>query len=350
MSRRRRLSVVAWGLLAVAAGWGTTVVRAADPDQTRLIPRRIFFGNPDKAVAHLSPDGTKLAYVAPSKGVLNIWVGPTSAPDQARPVTADKKRGITRYFWSYDNRHILYLQDADGDENWHVYSVNLDNQRVIDLTPFPKVAAQIEAVSHKIPKEILVGLNNRDPQFHDIHRVNIATGDLTLVEQNSGFASYVCDDEYQVRFAMRFTPDGGAEYLRSDKDKGWVNFMRVPMEDAATTSIAGFDKSLGRVYLIDSRGRDTGALKLLDLASGDEKLLASNDKADIRDVVLHPTQKNVEAVIFNYLRSDWQTFDPKVAADLEYLKTVAPGEIDLADRTLDNQQWIVVFVQDDGPT
>ncbi|MGD9645058.1 MAG: prolyl oligopeptidase family serine peptidase [Pirellulales bacterium] len=350
MLRRGPLGIVALGWVALILGGVAIAARGAAADPPRLIPRRNFFGNPDKAVAHISPDGGKLAFVAPVKGVLNIWVGPTDAPDQARPVTDDKKRGITRYFWSYDSRHILYMQDADGDENWHVYAIDLDSRRIIDLTPFPKVAAQIEGLSPEFPQEILVGLNNRDPQFHDIYRINIATGDRKLVEQNKGFAGYVCDDDYNVRFAMRYLPDGGTEYLRFVQDQGWVFFMRVPMQDSSTTSIAGFDKSMQRIYMIDSRGRDTGALKLLDLSTGDEKTLAANDKADIRNVILHPTEKTLEAVIFNYLRSEWQTFDAKLGADIEYLKTVAEGEIELADRSEDNQQWIVVFVHDDGPT
>lgn len=344
-----RVVIAALALLSGLAGLGASPAQGED-DATRLIPRRIFFGNPDRSVARISPDGKNLAFIAPVKGVLNVWVGPISAPDQARPITTDKKRGVTRYFWAFDNRHILYMQDADGDENWHVYAVDLQGGKTKDLTPLPKVAAQIEGVSHKFPGEILVGLNDRNPQFHDIHRVNIATGERKLVEQNDRFASFVCDDDYRVRFAMRYTPDGGTEYLRADGDKGWVNFLRIPMEDSGTTNLAGFDKTEQRVYLIDSRGRDTGALKLLDLETGDEQLLAANDKADIRDVILHPTEKTVQAVIFNYLRSEWQTFDKQVGADIEHLKTIARGEIELADRTLDDKQWIVAFLEDDGPT
>ena len=142
-----------------------------------LIPRQVLFGNPDKAAARISPDGKQLSYLAPVDGVLNVWVGPTDDPAAAKPVTQDKKRGIRSYFWAYTGKHILYTQDADGDENWHVYCVDLASGQTTDLTPIKGVAAQIESVSHRFPTEILVGLNDRDEKLHDVYLVNITTGE-----------------------------------------------------------------------------------------------------------------------------------------------------------------------------
>src|SRR5262245_14919597 len=182
-------------------------VYGADPmptpagKKTGLIPRKLLFGNPDKASPRISPDGKRLAYLAPVEGVLNVWVAPVDKPDEAKPVTKDTKRGIRSYFWAYTNQHILYTQDQDGDENWHVY---LNNNEAKDLTPLKKVAAQIENVSHKFPNEILVGLNDRDEQFHDIHRLNIVTGERELVQKNPEYAGFLTDDDYKVRFASKF--------------------------------------------------------------------------------------------------------------------------------------------------
>jgi len=319
-----------------------------DPS-VKVIPRSTLFGNPEKAAARISPDGKQLSYLAPVDGVLNVWVAPVGDLSKAKPVTNDTKRGIRSYFWAYNNRHILYVQDVGGDEDFHVYAVDLKTGKTTDLTPFEKVAAQIEGVSHKFPNEILIGLNDRDPQFHDIYRVNLETGERELIQKNESFLGFLTDDDYQVRFAMRFTPDGGNEILRPDGAGGWTDFQMIPMADTLTTSPAGFDKSGDILYLIDSRGRNTAALKSLNLKTNEEKLIAENKLADIGGAMAHPTEKTIEAVSFNYTREEWEILDPKVKKDFDYLRTVADGDITVTSRTLDDKLWTVAYILDDGP-
>ncbi len=316
----------------------------------KLISRDILFGNPEKAAARLSHDGKQLAFLAPVNDVLNVWVGPADKPSAAKPVTKDNLRGIRTYFWAYTNQHILYLQDTGGDENWHIYRVDLETGETKDLTPIEKVNAQIEEVSHKFPDEILVGLNNRDPEMHDIYRVSIETGERKLVQENKeGFSGFMTDEDFRVRFASRYSPDGGRELLKPDGKGGWQDFMRIKMEDDMTTSAIGFDKTGQVLYLIDSRGRNTGALGQLDLKDDKEKFIAENDKADIGGVLMHPTEKTVDAVSFNYTETEWQIINPAYKADFDYLKTVEDGELDITSQSLDNQRWTVAFVKDDGP-
>ncbi len=315
-----------------------------------LIRRQVLFGNPEKAAVRTSPDGKQISYLAPVDNVMNVWVGPIDNPAAAKPVTKDTKRGIRSYFWSYTNEHILYVQDEGGDENWHVYAVQVSSQSVKDLTPYKDVAAQIEGVSHRVPGELLVGLNDRDPQVHDLYRVNIATGERKLVEKNEqGFMGYTTDEDLRVRFASRYSPSGGREILQPDGNGGWKPFLTIPSEDDLTTSTAGFDKTGDVVYLIDSRGRNTGALKSLNLKTNEEKLIAAHDKSDLGGVLAHPTENTIEAVAFNYLREEWQVIDPIIKPDLDYLKTVSRGDLQVASRTLDDQLWIVAYMSDDGP-
>ena len=211
-------------------------------DGAPLIPRATFFGNPDRAGPQISPDGKHIAFLAVSGGKLNVFVAPADKPDEARAVTNDTARGIRQYFWAYTSEHLIYLQDQGGNENWRVYSVNLGTGAVKDLTPFDGVRANIEGVSEKIPTEIIVGLNRRVPQLHDLYRVNISTGELTPVLENPGFVGFVTDDAYNVRFAMRFAEDGGMEVVRNTGDNAspdWKPFERIPMEDTNTTSPVG---------------------------------------------------------------------------------------------------------------
>jgi dipeptidyl aminopeptidase/acylaminoacyl peptidase len=324
----------------------------AGADQVPLIPRREFFGNPEKARARISPDGSQLAFIAPVDGVLNVWVSPIDDLGAARAITKDDKRGITNFFWAYTNRHILYTQDKDGDEDWHVYVVDLESDEAKDLTPLEQISAQIEGVSEKFPEEILVGINDRDNhELHDVYKVNILTGERELVQQNPGFAGFMTDDDYRVRFAVTYTPDAGQLYLLPDEaaEEGWKEYLSIGAEDAMTTGAAGFDKSGDILYFLDSRDRNTAALTTINLKTGEQTVIAENAKADISGVITHPTEKHVQAVKFTYLRSEWEVLAEAIAPDLEFLKTVEDGEIQLTSRTLDDRLWTVAYTRDDGP-
>ncbi|HEV3083405.1 MAG TPA: S9 family peptidase [Gemmataceae bacterium] len=314
-----------------------------------LIPRKLLFGNPDRAAPRLSPDGKQLAFLAPVNGVLNVWVAPIDRPDDARPVSADKKRGIRIYFWAYTNDHVLYLQDSDGDEDYHVYCVDLPRGQTKDLTPYKKVRAMIVEVGHNFPHELLVGLNDRDPRYHDLYRVDLLTGERKLEQKNPGFQGFLTDDNYRVRLASKMTPDGGMLLLKPNGQDQWSDFLKIPMADTLTTSPAGFDKSGDVLYLIDSRGRDTGAFTTLDMKSGKETVVAQDKRNDAGQVLLHPTENTVQAVSFTYERTHWVFQDPAVKADFEELRKLGDGEVSIESRTLDDQQWLVSLAVDNGP-
>jgi dipeptidyl aminopeptidase/acylaminoacyl peptidase len=332
--------------MTISSAAGLPMVNA---DQTTLIPRQTLFGNPQRASVRISPDGEHLSYLAPVDGVLNVWVGPVGDPAAAKPITQDKGRGVRIYFWAYDGRHVLYLQDKGGDENWRVYSVDVGSREVRDLTPLEKVQARIQEVSHRLPNEILVALNDRDPQLHDIYRVNLTTGERQLALENEGFLGFETDADYHVRFAERTTPDGGREILQRTADGGWKPFIQLAPEDALSTHLAGFDKT-GRVLrLIDSRGRNTSALTEIQLDDGKQTVIADDPRADVSGAIAHPTEFLLEAVSFTYEREQWRVLDPKVEPDFAALRAVADGDFEVTSRTLDDSKWIVACVLDNGP-
>lgn len=318
----------------------------------QLIPRDQLFGNPERAMARISTDGKQISYLAPVDGVLNVWVAPVGDLDAAKPVTNDTGRGIRFYTWAYSNQHILYIQDIGGDENWRVYSVDLQSGETKDLTPIDEVNAQFGGISPDFPNEILVGLNNRNPQLHDLYRINIASGEMTLVIENEGFAGFVADDQYEVRYALRVLPDGSAEFLRRaapDADEAWTLYAKIDADDTLTTRPLRLNRSGDTLYMFDSRGRDTAALMAVDVKTDEATLIAEHAKADGSGVIMHPVTKTVEAVSFTYAREEWTILDDAIAADLDFLHTVADGEVDVIDRTYDDQTWIVAYTMDDGP-
>jgi dipeptidyl aminopeptidase/acylaminoacyl peptidase len=341
------------------AGADETVSRTDDSTtaktpmaDTPLIPREALFGNPQRAQARLSPDGKWLSFQAPVDGVLNIWAGPADDMAKAKAVTQEKVRPIPTHQWAFDNKHILYVQDKNGDENFHVYATNVETGETRDITPIDGVRAEIQELSEKFPNEVLVGLNDRNKQLHDIWRVNIATGEKQLVQENPGVAGYLTDDDFNVRMSINFTPTGGQiwQVPQGEGDaKEWKTFLEFGPEDAMTSGPAGFDKMGQVLYFQDSRNRNTSGLFSMDLKSGDIKLVADDPRTDVGGVLAHPTEKTIQAVSFTYARTEWEVLDEAIAKDIEFLKEFQDGEFLVTSRTLDDSQWTVAYILDDGP-
>lgn len=348
-----------------ASGKPAPTTQAAE--QIPLIPREVLFGNPDKAAPQISPGGTYISWLADVNGVMNVFVAPANDLSKAKAVTSDTRRNIRQYFWGYNDTHVLYVQDVGGDENWKLFAVEVKTGSVRDLTPYETIAgpdgkpimlpsgqpmrptARVVGMSERFPSEVLVGLNNRNPQFHDVHRINIETGESKLIAENNEWTGYVADDDYTLRFAQKMTMDGGTEIYTLLPDGASELFQTIGQKDSLTTGIGGFDKTGKSVYMQDSRDRNTGALFMVNTENGERKLLAEDSRADAGGVIAHPTEKTVQAVAFTYGRTEWKVLDNSIKPDLEFLAGVAPGELSINDRTLDDSKWIVSYLQDTGP-
>ena len=318
--------------------------------QTPLIPRRVFFSNPDHIGVQISPDGRWLSYIAPHEGVLNLWIAPFEKPHEGTLLTRDKGRGIRTYAWTHLENYLVYQQDKEGDENWIVYALNVGTKAFHALSPEKGVHATIQAIGDKVPGEILLGLNERDPTFHDIYRVDLVTGKRILLMENTAWAGFLCDEHLSVRFAFRSLPDGGGAYhqlVGGEVDE--APFMTLSSQDVLTTSMLGFDGSGKNVYMVDSRGRNTSALALMDLSTGNHKVLVEDSLADMDDLLMHPTTKELWGGAATYDRKRWQIKDEGVAKDLAYLETLQDADVEITSISADGRLWVVVFTKDCGP-
>lgn len=307
-----------------------------------LIPRGDLFGNPTRAAGKISPDGQWLSWLAPKDGLLNIWMAPADNPDQAKAMTDATDRPIRQYFWSPDSQSLLYIQDKGGDENFLLYGVNIASGEETTLTPFENTRVDIVGGSESIRDKILVGLNNRDPQFHDVHLLDLNSGELTLVLENNGYAGFMADDTLTVRMALCQNEAGGTDYFRVvDNSVESDPFSSTAMEDSLTTNPAGYTNDGSILYWLDSRGRNTAALCAEDVATGKRTLIAEDDKADIGGTIRDRESGKVQAYSVNYLKTEWTALDADIGASLDWLGTQLEGEYGISSRTDDDQTWIV---------
>jgi dipeptidyl aminopeptidase/acylaminoacyl peptidase len=320
-----------------------------------LIPRDVLFGNPERVSPHISPDGTTLAWIAPRDGVLNVWVAPVGAEAgvdwaAARVVTDDSDRGIRMFAWAHDGRHLLYLQDTGGDENWRLHDVDLQTMQRRDLTPFDGVQARVIAMERKFPTEVLVGLNRDNPELHDVYRLDLVTGELVKEVDNPGFAGWLADSQMAVRAAIQPLPDGGLVLMvRDGAESDWHPLLTVPADDALTSDVEAFSKDGTSLLGVSSVGAETGRLVRIDVATGTEEVLAADPEADVTAVRIDPDTRRPQIVTFLKERSEYVVLDPSVAADLAAIRALHPGDPVFTGADDAEATWLVAFTNDAGP-
>jgi len=307
-----------------------------------LMPRDLFFDNPTRTQGRISPDGSKMSFMAPLDGVQNLWVGPVGDFDGSKAVTNDKLRGISSHQWALNAKNVLYLRDQGGDEDFHIYSVDLDTGETLNLTPFDKISSIFVGGSYRYPDEYLLGINNRDASWHDVWRVNVRTGDRVLVEQHDRFTALIADLDLNVRLALESTPDGGQMVFKKDPTGDWVEFFKIEKEDALTTAPLGFTADGTHFLMLDSSGRDKAALVLVDFETDDRTIIAENANADITEVIVNPETNEPLAYSVNYLRKQWFGITDDVEKDLSVLRDTLSGDISILAQTQDDRIWTVI--------
>ena len=319
-----------------------------------LIPRRILFGNPERISPRISPNGASLAWIAPHDGVLNVWTAPVGPDgvdwDSAQVVTDDADRGIRVFQWAHDGRHLLYLQDTGGDENWRLYDVDVTTMRRRDLTPFEGVQAQILATEKDLPDQVLVGLNRDNPALHDVYRLNLTSGDLVKEVENPGFAGWVADTKLVTRVGIGLEPDGSLVVkVRDGADGEWRLLLTLPAEDALTSAPIAISPDGATMLAMSSLDANTGRLVRVDLGSGAQAVIAEDPDADVSGVRVHPDTREPQVVTWVKERTEYRVLDPALEADVAAIRALHPGDPDIVAHDHSDMVWLVAFTNDTGP-
>jgi dipeptidyl aminopeptidase/acylaminoacyl peptidase len=344
----------AFTLLALFA---PKVVSAQQPP---IIDRKLFFGEIEIAGAQISPDGRYLSFLKPYKGTRNVWLKKASEPfSAARPMSAEAARPIRAYFWSRDSKYILYSQDAGGDENFNVYAIDptlaADPKTGVPptraLTNLKGVRTLIYAAPRSKPDILYIGLNDREPQWHDLYELRISTGEKTLLRKNTErIAGWDFDHEGNLRLAERTSQAGDNEILRVDADGFKQIYSCAVLEDC---SVGDFDASNKQVYLTTNKGSlDLSELELMDPATGATTLVESDPekRVDIDGFQISDLDYHIFFTRYEDDRYRLYFKDKAFEGEYRWLQTKLPGkEIGFGARSKDENIWIVSASSDTEP-
>ena len=317
-------------------------------NRNKLIPRTFLFSDPDKANVQISKNGEYISHLSPKDGALNIFVGKSTEVFSSKAITSNKKRGIRHYFWAYDNKNIIYLQDNEGDENYYLHILNIETLNDVIIKTDSKTKTQIIKTSHRHPNTIIIGLNDRRKDLFDIYKLNIRTHKKELLYQNDQFIDFDLDDDYNIVFSYATDQDGGLKVFH--KNNLYIN---IPHSDAKTTKIIGLASSKNHAYFLDSRNRDKAALFILDIDKKKQHLLFKPTNADINNIIIHPKTRSLQAITINYKRDQYYTningksLDKNFAASFDLLKHEFLGaDIHITSKNLNDDKWIVLVEYD----
>lgn len=247
------------------------------------IPLENFFKNPEKIDYQVSPDGTYFSFMAPYENRLNLFVQKIGSDTTIR-ITSETERDITASMWAGNNR-ILFIKDTGGDENYQLYGVNIDGSDLKSYTNFPNVRTTIIDPLRKIDSLVIIGMNKRNPQVFDPYRLNLNTGELTLLAENPGnIQGWMTDHDGKLRVANAIVDGVNNQILyRETEDQPFQPVLTTNFKE--TVSFAVFTPDNKMVYALTNIGRDKTALVLMDPKTCEEKeVLYMNDKYDISDL------------------------------------------------------------------
>jgi dipeptidyl aminopeptidase/acylaminoacyl peptidase len=354
LALKTTLSLFFTTVLLLLIGCASTVVQPPP-----LIPRELLFGNPVRRDPQISPDGEYFSYLAPDKNrVLQVWVHAKGGQDN-RQLTAASKRGVQHYTWAYDNQHLIFARETDGDENWQICTVDINSRTIRNLTPYKGVRSLLVAMSPGHPNEVLVAMNLRNRRFFDVYRIHLKTGETRMINRNGGRQFWwVADSQLNVRIAAAFA----GTIIRDADRRPWRTLRSWQAGEHG--KYIGLSRDEKTFYMRASYDGNTGALFAIDMATGNETPIAWDAEYDVQDVWLQPNTGEIQAVGFYKEKLEWQVLDQTIAEDFAILAKLRTGEFSVAHppyespilfseslgrRDLQDKTWIVSYENDEGP-
>jgi len=331
----------------------TTFTLAKEPASAASIPPKIpvrdFFKNPESRGYLLSPDGKTLSYLAPWESRMNVWVRPT-AGREAKRITSEKDRDIRSYFWK-GNQYVIYAQDTKGDENFHLFRVDLKSGDVKDLTPFPKVRSElIDDLEDNSETDILVTLNKRNPELFDAMRVNVATGEMKVAAENPGHVDrWVTDHKGRILAATETDGVNATLLTRTDESAPFKKVLTTNFREHLGPQFYTFDNK--ELYVASNINRDKQAIVKLDPATAKETgMVYQNPDVDVEGLAFSKKRKVLTYIAYTTWKEQRKYLDPQTEKMFTKLEEKLPGfQVEAAGNDHDENQFIIAASSDRTP-
>ncbi len=306
----------------------------------KRIPLRDFFRNPERSGYQISPDGNWISFLAPYERRMNVHIIPRTGGD-AKRVTSETTRDLAGYFWKSNDR-IIYLRDKDGDENWHLYSVDRNGENHIDLTPFDEVTVDIVDDLEDHHSDMLISMNKRNKEIFDVYRLNVFTGEIKMVAENPGnITGWNTDHDGNIRVAT--ATDGVTSTLlyRETELDPFKHIITTNFKESISPLFFTFDNK--HLYCSSNLGRDKAAIVKFDIATGKEiEVLFQHPDVDVSNLSYSHKRKVLTAISFVTWKKERIFLDEELEQIFEKLIVHLPGyEINISGYNKNEDMFIL---------
>ena len=310
----------------------------------------------------MSPNSKKLAYLSPVNNVVNIFIRSTFKDDD-RTITDFKKRGIIFFHWASD-KYIVYIQDKAGDENWHLYKLNVETGEIKTLTPYKDIKVRFfHCNTDKFPDQVIISMNKDNKAFYDLYHIDLHSNKVTLMKKNPGnIVEWLIDHSLTLRGIEVINDDGSSDIMIKEKGAHtWKNLFHWSIDDRPLCRISGFSKDNNYIYFIDSRELNTGSLVRININTRKRNIIFHDPHYDIYassssagqwlsyNILFCPKTYEIQAVSYSKFRREWAILDEAIRKDIEAIKKIDRGDFFILERAKDDKLWLIKFESDNKP-
>ncbi len=292
-----------------------------------------LFKTPECISARISPDGRLIAEVGSDEtGVANLFIREKGARGREQ-VSFFTSPEIIQFFWAPDSNKVLLLKDEAGSGQLHLHGFDIASRRHFLYTKdFPGASAKVVQISAKEDKAI-IGLNQRNPRYHDLYELDLNSGALRLILQNDSYAKFLFSDDLKLILKVKIQKDGSWTLLNAQDEP----LSELTAEEAFQTELLAYDSQEEGIYLLDARNSDFSRLIIKDL-DGYDTVLSWDVLGDIEEVLFLEGRPAAFATYDTKKR--WHIRSEEVATDLEFLESKL-GSFSILNQSQSGDLWMV---------